>query len=605
MMRTVAVARRIVALRCSTAVVSYPPESVLAAVRDSSVSSSPLNPKSSSTPLVGTLRPIAAAYHSSRPSLIHDSFLRSRCTTPPSDTHDDDECDHMELVPGDGGSDDDVITRVDETPSETVPRDVETVMRILRELRGDLPRMRAGLDSCGLVISGDLVSEVLSRFRNDWEAAFTFFVWATGRSPGYSHSVRQYHSMISILAKAHKFDTAWSLIEEMRGDQDGRWPGVVTPHTLMIMIRRYCAVHDVGRAINTFYAYKKYGFEPGMEEFEGLLSALCRYRNVREAEHLLFCNRNVFPLGVKTFNIVLNGWCNVVVSTKNGERIWREMGKRGIKHDVVSFGCIISCYSKSRNFNMVMKLFNRMKDLGIDPDRKVYNAVIHALAKARLVGEARNVMAVMEEKGIMPNVITYNSLIRPLCQAREIDEVKKVFEEMLLRGIQPSVRTYHVFFQILRTTEEVFGLLEKMKTKGCPPNYDTYIMLIRKLCRWRQVDCVYKLWHEMDECGLSPDRSCYIVLIHGLFLNGKLEDAYKYFLEMRDRHLLPDLKTEEMFRAWISGREVIAERTIESPAGDGNRGKSSFRKLKDEKDFLRRPENRKVVRERGYSFWGQ
>ncbi|CAI9781006.1 unnamed protein product [Fraxinus pennsylvanica] len=187
--------------------------------------------------------------------------------------------------------------------------------------------------------------------------------------------------------------------------------------------------------------------------------------------------------------------------------------------------------------------FDKMKALEIEPDRKVYNAVIHALAKGRLVKEARGLVKIMEEKGIDPDTITYNSLIKPLCKARLCDEAKEVFDEMIERRLSRSTRTYHAFFRILRTGEEVFQLLERMHME-CHPSHDTYIMLIRKFCRWRQLDNVFKLWTEMSKNELDPDQSSYIMLIHGLFLNGKLEEAYKYYLEMKEKHLLTEPKID-------------------------------------------------------------
>ncbi|XP_061340832.1 pentatricopeptide repeat-containing protein At5g15010, mitochondrial-like [Gastrolobium bilobum] len=488
-------------------------------------------------------------------------------------------------------------------------QDVKTILDIIHEPGSGPSQIKHKLESCSVMASSELVVEVLSRVRNDWEAAFTFFLWA-GKQPGYAHSVREYHSMIYVLGKMRKFDTAWSLIEEMRGGRTG--PSLVTPQTLLIMIRRYCAVHDVGRAINTFYAHKRFNLQVGLEEFQGLLSALCRYKNVQDAEHLMFCNKNVFPFDTKCFNIILNGWCNLIVSTRQAERIWQEMSKRGIQYDVVSYASIISCYSKSSKLYKVFKLFDQMKKRNIIPDRKVYNAVIHALAKGRLVKEAVNLIRTMEENNVTPDVVTFNSLIKPLCKARKIDEAKEIFDEMLKRSLSPSIRTFHAFFRILRTKEEVFELLDKMRELGCHPTIETYIMLIRKFCRWRQLDDVFKIWNAMREGGISHDRSCYIVLIHGLFLNGKLEEAYKYYIEMQEKGFLPEPKTEQMLQAWVSGRQVtegqvtthLEHNQLEHDAL-AKKVKATPSKFDREKAFLRQPETRRVIRERGFSLWEQ
>ncbi|GKV13523.1 hypothetical protein SLEP1_g24523 [Rubroshorea leprosula] len=489
--------------------------------------------------------------------------------------------------------------------NEAVIQDAKVILDILCKTGSDRLEMKNRLAQCCIKASSELVVEVLSRVRHDWEVAFTFFLWAE-KQPGYTHSPREYHSMIFILGKMRKFDTAWALIDEMRGTGTG--PSLVTPQTLLIMIRRYCAVHDVGKAINTFYAYKRFKFDLGIEEFQSLLSALCRYKNVKEAEHLMFCNKDVFPFNTKSFNVILNGWCNIVGSPCEAERVWREMGKRGIQYDVVSYSTIMSCYSKASNLHKVFKLFDQMKKLRIEPDRKVYNAVVHALAKARLVQEAIDLMRTMEEKGIAPNVVTYNSLIKPLCKARKIDEARQVFDEMIQRDLSPTIHTYHAFFRSLRNGEEVFELLEKMKKLGCQPANDTYIMLIRKFSRWHHFDNAFKVWNEMSDNGVGPDRSSYIVLIHGLFLNGKLEEAYKFYLEMKEKNLFPDPKIDEMLKAWVSSKQ-FAQNKIAPPKGNlhcpelEKQTRVISKKLEQERDFLRQPETRRVVRERGFSFW--
>ncbi|XP_051140571.1 pentatricopeptide repeat-containing protein At5g15010, mitochondrial [Andrographis paniculata] len=478
--------------------------------------------------------------------------------------------------------------------------DLETIRDILRT--GSVQEKSQKLQRCRGTVTPELVADVLSGTRNDWETAFTFFLWA-GKQPNYAHSLREYHSMIAILGKFRKFDTAWSLIDEMKA------ASIATPHTLLIMIRKYAAVHDVARAISAFYAHRRFNFKLGMEEFQGLLSALCRYKNVKDAEHLLFCNASAFPLNTKSFNIILNGWCNVIGDLREGKRIWKVMSMRGIEHDVYSYASIMSCHSKMNNLKVVLDFYERMKQLGKKPDRKVYNAVIHALAKGRLVKEARNVMERMEGEGVRPDEATYNSLIMPLCKSRMLEEARKFFDEMVERGLRPTVRTFHGFFRVFRTGEEVFDLLRTMYKVGCCPSHETYVMLIRKFCRWREVETVFYIWDEMRENGLDPDRSCYVALIHGLFLNGRLEEAHKYYVEMKEKDLLPEPSVDAMIRAWLEGKKDGNEEVV-MLRGDyyddwdvRESGRVELRKNRKDSDFLRRPELRSVTRERGFSFW--
>ncbi|XP_042452019.1 pentatricopeptide repeat-containing protein At5g15010, mitochondrial-like [Zingiber officinale] len=501
-----------------------------------------------------------------------------------SDKHDDDDDDH-------GGKIDSQLLR-----------DIDSVLASIRGFgaadssRAEAAKLR--LQQCGVAPSSELVNSVLSHLRNDWACAFNFFLWAA-EQPGYSHSARDYHSMISILGKMRHFDTAWSLVHQMRN------AGLVTPATLLILIKRYSAVHDVAGAINAFHTLRRFGITPGPYDFQGLLAALCRYKNVPDAEHLLLCNHKTFPFDTKSFNIVLNGWCSIVVSVREAKRFWRLMRNSEIEKDVVSYASMISCYSKVGNLDAVLKLFNQLKEMGTKPDLKIYNAVIHALAKGKCFNGAMRLLKAMEESGTSPNAATFNSLIRPLCKLHRVEDARKLFDEMLNRGLSPCVRTYHPFLDAAKNVDDVFQLLARMRESNCGRAIETYIMLIRKLSRWRQHESVFKVWNEMQQDGFTPDRSAYIVLIHGMFLNGKLEEAATYYEEMKAKGFLPEPKTEQMLQAWYLGKEFSQKSVMEEEldcreiAPETSTKHSRARNKGLSKDA----EMRKITRERGFSLY--
>ncbi|XP_040382529.1 pentatricopeptide repeat-containing protein At5g15010, mitochondrial [Oryza brachyantha] len=465
---------------------------------------------------------------------------------------------------GDGvdGEEDDPFSFPDlqKLPAD-VARDVDAVVGAVEGFHLDAARARGLLGRCGAAASEPVVVAALARLRNSCAAAHAAFRWAS-EQPGYAPGRRECHSMLAILAKHRRFDDARALLDKMRRSS------LASPAAVLLLIRRYCAARDVASAVAAFRALPSLGFRAGVSEFHGLLSALCRYKNVQDAEHLLLSSEKEFPFETKSFNIVLNGWCNMVRCVREAKRFWNAMEIKGIEKDVISYGSMISCFSKVGSLDTVMKLFNRMKEAGITPDRKVYNAVVYTLAKGRCVDEAKTLVRSMEEKGVAPDTATFNSLIRPLCKARQIQEAREMLDDMLGRGLSPSVRTFHALFDVARSPIEVFDLLDKMKALQCEPEMDTYIMLIRKFCRWRQHDSVEKLWSAMPANGLTPDRSAYIVLIHGLFLNGRLEEAAKYYGEMKTKGFSPEKKTEEMIQAWLSGRELAKASASVRSRGD-------------------------------------
>ena len=88
---------------------------------------------------------------------------------------------------------------------------------------------------------------------------------------------------------------------------------------------RYAAANEVSKAIKTFHAMEKFKLNADSSTFYALLHALCKNRNVEEAEELLLLNRKFFPLETEGFKVVLNGWCNIIIDVVEAKRVSREM----------------------------------------------------------------------------------------------------------------------------------------------------------------------------------------------------------------------------------------------------------------------------------------
>lgn len=72
---------------------------------------------------------------------------------------------------------------------------------------------------------------------------------------------------------------------------------------------------------------------------------------------------------------------------------------------------------------------------------------------------------------------------------------------------------------------------------------------------------------------------------------------------MKQKGLLPEPKIDEMLQAWVAGRRDSQENKV--TCHQENKKVVKFEKADKERDFHKKPEMRKVMRERGFSFWGQ
>eukprot|EP01018_Ginkgo_biloba_P023673 Gb_12358 [translate_table: standard] len=399
------------------------------------------------------------------------------------------------------------------------------------------------LNQCGVVVSGDLVVQVLYRHENDWKPAMFFFVWAS-QQPGFDHGTKTYHAMLNILGKVKRFHTMWQLIKEMHNR--GNSPSLITDETFTILMRRYAAAHMVERAIETFFKREEFGLKLDTLSFQTLLLALCRYKHVQEAEALLHLRQHDFPPDMKTRNIILNGWC-ALANVHEAKRFWNELIKQGHTPDLVTYGTFIKALTNKGKLHAALKLFRAMRDKGCIPDVTICNILLDSLCFKKRIPEALIIFGEMNNSRILPNAATYNSLIKHICNIRRMDKAYELLDDMERKGCVANAKTYHYFLRVARKPEAL-KIMQRMVETGCKPTSDTYNLLLKMFFGWNELGRVLGLWDEMEEMGMGPDRRSYTVMIHGLYEKGKFDEACKFFNEMNAKGLVPEARTKILMK---------------------------------------------------------
>ncbi|GMI86089.1 hypothetical protein like AT1G80880 [Hibiscus trionum] len=390
----------------------------------------------------------------------------------------------------------------------------------------------ASLNESGIKATPGLVCSVIWTLREEWRLAFLAFKWGcSGEST--------YELMIWVLGNHRKFNMAWCLIRDLyRSSMDTR-------RAMFIMIDRYAAAGDPCKAIQTFHTMEKFRMTPDEEAFHTLLKALCRYGNVEEAEEIMLVNKKLFPLDADGFNIILNGWCNVLVDVVEAKRVWREMSNYCIIPNATSYTHMISCFSKSGNLFDSLRLYDEMKKRGWDPGIEVYNSLVYVLARENCLNEAYNILKKMRKSGLRPNSATYNAIIRPLCESEKIEEARNILSTMKEENLSPTMETYHAFLHGV-DFEVTLEILNHMKAVGLGPIGDTFLFILSKFFKAEQPEHALKIWAEMKHFEVLPDSSHYIMLVEGLAKSGWLVKAREYYDEMRSCGILDEPKLKEL-----------------------------------------------------------
>ncbi|GMH30851.1 hypothetical protein Nepgr_032694 [Nepenthes gracilis] len=379
-------------------------------------------------------------------------------------------------------------------------KEVDRVCKVIEELFALDHNMEAVLDECGIHLTNDLVVDVLQRFKHARNPAFRFFCWA-GKRPGFSHDSRTYNAMLRILGKTRQFETMVSMLNEM-GEKK-----LLTMETFTIAIQAFGGAKERKKAVGIFELMKKHRFKVGVETINSLLDSLGREKLGKEAQALYDKLEGRFTPNLRTYSVLLNGWCRVKNLMEAG-RIW-----------------------------------NEMIDKGFRPDVAAHNTMLEGLLKANKRSDAIKMFEVMKIKGPAPNVRSYTILIRRLCRQNKMTEAVEFFEEMLNSGCEPDAAIYTCLitgFGNQRRMDKVYGLLKEMKEKGCPPDVQTYNALIKLLSNRRMPDDAVRIYKKMLQCGIRPTIHTYNMMMKSYFVTGNYEMGRAVWAEMACKGCCPD-----------------------------------------------------------------
>ncbi|KAL9247494.1 hypothetical protein vseg_020920 [Gypsophila vaccaria] len=421
---------------------------------------------------------------------------------------------------------------------ETEPGTLQ-LLELVRKTEGFSSRKDA-LDfivNSGVFVDADHVYFSIWALMEDWKSALLAFELAGKR--GFVD-----HKMLSlivwVLGKNQKFDIAWCLIREFHSVVDTR-------PAMLAVIDRYAAANCHEKAIKTFGFLEKLSVSPDQNTLYSLLSALCKYGNVEEAEEFMLKNRKMFPLETEGFNIILHAWCTISVDIFEAKRVWREMASNCITPDTISYTHMISCFSRDGNLFDSLRLYDEMKKRGWVPGLEVYNSLMYAMVRENCLNEALKLLEKVKEMGLQPDSSSYNCLICPLCEAGKFEEARGLLFTMSQDSIAPTLETYKALLAN-GNLDSTLDILQKMKNDKVGPDGCTFLLIFDRFFKLRQPENVLKIWVEMKFFGVNPESTHYSSLICGLANCGCLIKAKEMHTEMIANGFVDDPKLKKLLQ---------------------------------------------------------
>ncbi|KAK9085926.1 hypothetical protein Sjap_026337 [Stephania japonica] len=159
-----------------------------------------------------------------------------------------------------------------------------------------------------------------------------------------------------------------------------------------------------------------------------------------------------------------------------------------IEHDcpptMNTFDVLIAGFCKERRLEEVQNLFLYMNERGLVPNEKIYTSLVNCLCKLEMYKEALIKVDMMADCGYQPCLESYKLLVCGFYDKGKSEEAKKVFCSLLGCEFNHDEIAWKILIDGLlkkgfvdRCTE----LLDFMEEKNCPPNHQTYAMIIAEI----------------------------------------------------------------------------------------------------------------------------
>ncbi|KAI3942920.1 hypothetical protein MKW92_046066 [Papaver armeniacum] len=213
------------------------------------------------------------------------------------------------------------------------------------------------------------------------------------------------------------------------------------------MISGNCKTGNMKRAFALFDELSEKRINPNVHTYAALVNGLCRVGQMDAVKILLKeMQCKGIDLNQVVFNTIMDGYCKKG-AVDEASKLFDVMEKKGIKADVFSYN-IIACglcklnrisEAKAILLSMVgkdivpnsMRVLRDMEKKGVQPNVVTYNALIDGYCKKGKMKEACEIKDVMEKKRIVPDVYTYTS-----------DEAFRLYDEMKIVGLVPDDALY-------------------------------------------------------------------------------------------------------------------------------------------------------------------
>lgn len=246
---------------------------------------------------------------------------------------------------------------------------------------------------------------------------------------------------------------------------------------------------------------KRFGFEPGKNDFHNVIRILGRKGNGLNALDLL-----------------------------------KQMKENGIKADITSYNLVLDGLVRDGSFSTADKVFDKLLVIGLVPDIHTYNAYITGLCMQNKVEDGIQMLGSMASLGCPPELNTYNTVLRALCEAGEVDRMREMVTEIKQKGLKLNSHAFEIMIDGCISASDIHGacgLLNEMLYEHAVPQPTALDKIICSLCKNGLFSEAVKVLEEMAGKDIAPGVRTWQALVQEKSLTLDFEQIDSLALDSR------------------------------------------------------------------------
>ncbi|XP_042409724.1 pentatricopeptide repeat-containing protein At4g30825, chloroplastic-like [Zingiber officinale] len=288
-----------------------------------------------------------------------------------------------------------------------------------------------------------------------------------------------YSIVVRMYIRAGSLENACVVLEMMEKEKN------VVPDTFLFrdMLRTYQQCGMTHKLANVYYWILKSGVVWDEAMYNCVINCCARALPVDELSRLFEeMMRNGCAVNTITFNVMLDVYGKTGM-LKKAWKVFCVAHKQGLA-DVISYNTIIAAYGKSKDFQSMETVIDKMQSSGHPVSLEAYNCLLDAYGKDNRLVEFHDILRKMKEAQCISDHYTYNIMINIYGTKGWIKEVACVLAELKNRGLEPDLYSYNTLIKaygIAGMVEEAVNVVQEMRSRGIRPDRITYSNLITSL----------------------------------------------------------------------------------------------------------------------------